>query len=236
MSETKAERPEAFSERISGGLGGLFYGVYPALVVDARDPQGRGRVKLRLPWLGGSGSPQLWARLATLSAGDRSGSWFPPQVGAEVLVAFEAGDLSQPYVIGALWNGQDRPPEVPDKPGYAPQVLSTPRGTRILLDEGVGGGSLRLETPEGQTLLLSDSPEGIEITEQSGTRVALKNGDVEIAAPGKISVQASQIELAGAVVRVDAALLEASGIVKCTTLQTDTVIAATYTPGAGNIW
>ena len=31
-----------------------------------------------------------------------------PQVGDEVLVGFEDGDLHKPYVLGALWNGKDK--------------------------------------------------------------------------------------------------------------------------------
>jgi hypothetical protein len=37
-------------------------------------------------------------------------------------------------------------------------------------------------------------------------------------------------------VKVDAAIADFSGIVKCAVLQTNAVISTSYTPGAGNVW
>src|SRR5687768_10526239 len=109
---------ELIDGRLPCGYGGLFYGVYAALVVDVADPDGQGRVKVRLPWSPDSQSAyEAWARLATLMAGNNRGSWFIPDPQDEVLVSFEAGDPRRPYVIGALWNGQDAPPESMDSSG-----------------------------------------------------------------------------------------------------------------------
>lgn len=236
MSEA-ARRDEGRShERAARDLGGLFYGVYPALVVDDRDPDQLGRVKLRFPWLDADQGPEVWARLATLSTGDQSGAWFPPRVESEVLVAFEAGDVGRPYVLGMLWNGRERPPSDQIKAGQDTQVLSTPRGTRVVFDEVAGGGSLRLETAGGQRLFLSDEPEGLLIEESGGAKVTLKDGGVEVVSAGTVTVSAGQVEVVAGVTRINSATLDVSGIVKCSVLQTETVIATTYTPGAGNVW
>src|SRR5204863_851322 len=95
--------------RISSGLGGRWYGVYPALVSDIKDPDGQGRVKVTLPWSPDPSGAEYaaWARLATLMGGNKRGSWFIPDVDDEVLVCFEAGDPRRPYVVGALWHGKD---------------------------------------------------------------------------------------------------------------------------------
>lgn len=83
-----------FDDRLSTGYGGRFYGVYPALVTDLADPEGQGRVKVRLPWSPDSdgGVYEVWARLTTLMGGRNRGSWFVPDVEDEVLVVFQAGD------------------------------------------------------------------------------------------------------------------------------------------------
>ena len=39
------------------------------------------------------------------------GFYFRPEIGDEVIVAFEHGDVRFPYIIGSVWNGKDRPPE-----------------------------------------------------------------------------------------------------------------------------
>src|SRR5512147_2546974 len=101
------------------GLGGIWYGVYPALVTDIKDPDGQGRVKVTLPWAVDTGGARFeaWARVATLMAGNNRGTWFVPDVNDEVLVAFEGGNSRKPCVVGALWNGTDSPPESMDGSG-----------------------------------------------------------------------------------------------------------------------
>src|SRR5689334_20529628 len=94
------------------------YGVFPAKVTDIKDPDSQGRVKIALPWSPDDGSGyQVWARLAVLMAGNNRGTWFVPDTDDEVLVAFEGGDPRRPYVVGALWNGSDAPPETMDGGG-----------------------------------------------------------------------------------------------------------------------
>ena len=88
--------------RLPSGLGGRWYGVYPALVSDIRDPEGQGRVRVTLPWSPDTdgGRYEAWARLATFMGGPNRGSWFVPDANDEVLIVFEGGDARRPYVIG----------------------------------------------------------------------------------------------------------------------------------------
>src|SRR3984893_17854918 len=91
-------------------------GVYPAIVVDNVDPANSGRVNVRLPQvlIAGESGHDAWARIATLIAGANRGTWFIPDVGDEVVVAFEHGDLNRPYVLGGFWNSANSPPETMD--------------------------------------------------------------------------------------------------------------------------
>ena len=79
------------------------------LVSDVRDPEGLGRVKLTFPWLSET-FESGWARVSSAGAGRDRGFIVVPEVDDEVLVAFEDGDPSFPYVLGGLWNGRDKPP------------------------------------------------------------------------------------------------------------------------------
>ena len=103
--------------RQAQGWGGLWHGVQTAQVVDVKDPDGQGRIKVKLPWSpdAAGAACELWARLATLMAGDNRGSWFIPDVDDEVLVAFEHGDLRRPVVVGFLWDGSKPPAEDPSR-------------------------------------------------------------------------------------------------------------------------
>src|SRR5215203_3309099 len=87
------------------------YGAYMAQVTDIRDPDGQGRVKVKLPWSPDlNGGYEVWARLAVPMAGNNRGTWFVPDPNDEVVIMFEGGDPRHPFVIGALWNGRDTPP------------------------------------------------------------------------------------------------------------------------------
>jgi uncharacterized protein involved in type VI secretion and phage assembly len=88
---------------------GKLSGIVTGQVISNRDPDGQGRVQVSLPYLGGQ-NQSYWAPIATLMSGSNRGSWFMPEIGDEVLVAFLQDDVSHPYIIGFLWNGQDTPP------------------------------------------------------------------------------------------------------------------------------
>jgi phage protein D len=77
-------------------------------VTQNQDPDDLGRVRVSYPALGDD-TEGWWARIASPSAGQDRGLLMLPVVGEEVLVAFEHDDVHKPYVIGSLWNGQDKP-------------------------------------------------------------------------------------------------------------------------------
>ena len=226
-------------ERSATGPGGRFYGVSVALVMDVTDPDGQGRVRIRLPWSPDPGGSQYeaWARVATLMAGADRGTWFIPEVDDEVLVAFEHGDMRRPYVVGALWNGQDTPPETMDGAGnnFIKSITSR-NGVKITLDDNDGQEKMILETPGGQKLTLQDGPGKVEIVDSNGNSVTLDSGGISVVASVKVSVRASTVEVNASMVTVNAAMSKFSGVVQCDTLISNSVISATYSPGAGNIW
>jgi uncharacterized protein involved in type VI secretion and phage assembly len=86
------------------GANGLVIGI----VTNNDDPQGESRVRVKLPALGDS-IESAWARVVTQGAGKDRGMMFLPDVGDEVVIAFEHGDTRRPVVIGALYNGKDKP-------------------------------------------------------------------------------------------------------------------------------
>ena len=86
-----------------------WHGVYPALVTDNNDPDNLSRVKVKFPWLD-SDFESDWARVVAPDAGPERGFYWLPEIDDEVLVAFEHGDMNKPYILGRLWNGQDKPP------------------------------------------------------------------------------------------------------------------------------
>lgn len=89
-----------------GGTGGQ--GVVIGQVTDVNDPESAGRVKLTFPQLSDD-YVSGWARTVQAGAGKDRGVLILPEVGDEVLVAFEQGNADHPYVLGGLFNGVDTP-------------------------------------------------------------------------------------------------------------------------------
>lgn len=219
------------------GQGGRFYGVYVALVTDVQDPDGLGRVRVRLPWATDpDGSPyDPWARVATLMAGYNRGTWFIPEPDDEVLVAFEAGDPRSPVVIGGLWNGVDTPPEQMDSNNNIRSITSR-SGITVTFDDTDGGVQFTIETPGGQKIVCADTPASIDMTDSSGNQITMDSSGITLTTGMNVTINATMLKVSASMVTVDAGMSKFSGVVQSDTNITNTTISATYTPGAGNIW
>jgi len=176
---------------------GLLCGVAIGVVTNTQDPDGLGRVRLALPWMADAVETD-WARVATLMAGPGRGSYFLPEVNDEVLVAFEHGSPDTPYVIGALWNGQDRPPQN-NSDGKNDVRSITSRSGHVI------------------RLVDTDGAEQIDITDSSGT-----NSVVISTRDNTVTVSAG----ADVVVRADAGALRLSGRSVEISAETDVRITA----------
>lgn len=114
-------------------------GVMPAIVDSLDDPKAMGRVQLTFQGMD-QAPKSAWARIASPMAGKDRGFQLMPEIGDEVLVAFEHGDFRRPYVIGGLWNGQDKPPVVEP----AKRHLRTVSGHVLELDDTAGSERISL--------------------------------------------------------------------------------------------
>lgn len=229
----------AEEERCALGAGPRWYGLFPAIVSDIKDPDGQGRVKVTLPWAPdtGGGKYEAWARLATLMGGKNRGTWFVPDPDDEVLIGFEAGDPRRPYVLGGLWNGSDKPPDSMDGAGsnYR-KVIRSRNGVKVTLDDKDGQEKVILETPGGQKMTLKDGPGAVEIVDSNGNSMKFESSGVTITAAAKLTINASQVEVSAGMVTVNAGMSRFSGVVQADTVISNSVVSASYTPGAGNIW
>src|SRR5262249_38788781 len=179
-------------ERVPAGLGGRWYGVYPALVTDIQEPNHQGRVKVTLPWSPDTGGSryEAWARLATLMGGKNRGTWFIPDTDDEVLIGFEAGDPVRPYVLGALWNGRDTPPDSMDGAGKNQRkVLRSRNGVKVTLDATEGKEALNLEPPAGQKVTLKEGRGWTETADPNANSVKRESSGTPIPASAKVTIR-----------------------------------------------
>jgi uncharacterized protein involved in type VI secretion and phage assembly len=233
---------ELLRSREPRGYGGRFYGAYPALVQNIVDPDGEGKVQVSLPWSpdangASGGSYSTWARLSTLMAGNNQGSWFIPDVGVEVLLVFLGGDPRHPCVVGALWNGQDSPPQSMDSSGQNNiKKLRSRDGVAITFDDTQGAEALTLETPGGNKIVMKDGPGFITITDSNGNSIKLDASGITLNTSAQITMSASQTQITSSLLTVNAGMSQFNGVTNHDTVITNSVVSASYTPGAGNIW
>ncbi len=208
-----------------------YFGVYPAIVTDIVDPETLGRVEVKFPWLGADGdSVRSWATLLSPYADDDQGFQVMPSVDTQVVVAFEAGDVRRPYIIGAAWNGREAMPESPAAPNNK-RLIKTRSGSLLEFDDTDGASKVTLSMRSGHKLVLNDGALEVELTHSSGHTI-------KFTAAGQIEIQAnSTVEVTAAALNVHAPMATFDGIVNCTTLIASSgVVSPSYTPGAGNIW
>lgn len=189
-------------------------GVVAGVVTNIHDPEELGRVKVKFPWLSDDNETD-WVRVATLMAGPERGTYFLPEVGDEVLVAFEHGDINSPYVIGVLWNGRQKPPETnsdgknnirkirsrsgheivfnDDDTSKKEKVeIRTKAGHRITLDDSAGSEKIEIIDKTGQNKLVVDSVQN-SITIEAGMQLKIKAQTVEIEGTTSLTLKSNAI-------------------------------------------
>ena len=103
-----------------------------------------------------------------------------PQLGDEVLVAFNQDDVGHPYIVGFLWNGQDQPPSTDTNM----RVIRSVNGHEIqLYDPPVSGGDqgyVRMQFARG---------------DGSVNIVEINNTSITISSDSAISIQAPTVTI-----------------------------------------
>ncbi|HEY0473573.1 MAG TPA: VgrG-related protein [Kribbella sp.] len=194
-------------------------GVVIGKVSDNNDPEKLGRVRLMLPWLSDD-YVSAWARTVQAGAGKDRGTLIVPEVGDEVLVVFEQGDLSRPYVLGGLYNGVD----LPDSKGIEPidsgsgavnrRSIVSRKGHRIdLLDQDGKAEGITLATGDGKLSVTVDATsttitvhadgtvkiEGSQgiVIDSAAAKLELKGGEISVSATGNLQLKGANTTLEG---------------------------------------
>jgi uncharacterized protein involved in type VI secretion and phage assembly len=155
------------------------------IVTDNKDPSKLGRVKLKIPVLSDQDTT-YWCPIIMLGASKNRGWFFIPEKDDEVLVMFEHGDLNRPLVVGALWNGKDKPPD--KNPGGNPRrVIKSREGSKITFDD------------EKEQLIIEDGAQKGRITiDAKANKITIEalDGDVCFQSPkGDMIIVAKSIDL-----------------------------------------
>jgi type VI secretion system secreted protein VgrG len=154
----------------------------PAKVIDNNDPAGLGRIQVAFAWQQGENTP--WLRMTNPHAGGGKGMYFIPEIGEEVLVAFENGNAEKPFVLGTMYNGSESSGY--NTAGNDQKVIHTRSGTKMIMNDAIG--SIFIEDPSGNTWMM-DGKGNISVNAPKNFTVAAGE-NVSITAGKNISISA----------------------------------------------
>jgi Rhs element Vgr protein len=162
---------------------GLQIGVVTQL---ADDPAGENRVRVKIP-VAGMDEQGVWARVATLDAGEGRGTFFRPEVDDEVVLGFFHNDPAHPVILGMLHSSAKPPPieatEDNNEKGYISR-----EGLRFHFDDDQK--IITLNTPAGNTVVLSDADEGIMLEDQHGNKLTMNSDGIALTSAKAIALTA----------------------------------------------
>jgi len=175
---------------------GLYTGVVTRL---AGDPDGEQRIKVRIPVIDDA-DDGVWARLASLDAGNSRGFVFRPEIGDEVVVGFLSDDPEHPIVLGMLHSSALPAPLEASDDNHEKGFVSRSEMKVIFNDDEV---TLTLETPNGNKVVLTDADGAIQITDENGNTVTLSSegialtsqSDINISATGDVTIEGTNVSV-----------------------------------------
>ena len=185
--------------------GGLeAYGV--GIVVDNRDPERKGRIKLYLGAAGGGAS--AWLPVLRRHAGDGHGPWTLPEVGTQAAYILTNAERCEGVALGFVRDETRRPPETSTKKASDSKVIQT-RKHRIEIIEEDGKEEIRVESAGGKMRAVISKDGGISLVNELGDinikcRSLRVEGDgLAMQAGGKIAIEGgSEVKVAGKNVRL----------------------------------
>jgi hypothetical protein len=225
--ETLLDKIESSIEEINK----KYYGVVAGTVLNLGDGMMIGRVQVKVPFID-SLDLMPWARVAVPMAGLEHGTYFIPNVGDEVLVAFEHGDVKAPYIIGCLWNALSRPPLLSPVPQI--RAIRTLTGNQIVFTEVPPSVTIQTAptppeampappTPTGpyQTIMLSSagiqimSPMPIQIVAGTNIINLMPDGititgtpNLNLTATGVVNITGPAINIKGSAINITGGLVK----------------------------
>ncbi len=151
------------------------------------DPLSEFRVLIELPTQGGN-DEAVWARVATLDAGNDRGSFYRPEVGDEVIVGFIDNDPLHAIILGCMHSSKNASPVTPADANNIKGFYSREK-MRWQFDDDKK--EIAFDTPAGNKILISEDQKGITLEDQNGNKIVMNDSGIEITSSKDFKIKAS---------------------------------------------
>jgi Rhs element Vgr protein len=179
------DEPDRSAPRAGGllpAVGGLQVGVVTANA----DPDGEHRVRVKLP-LVDDDEDGIWARVASLDAGDDRGFFFRPELGDEVVVGFFDDDPRRAVMLGMLHSSAKPAPLEGSDDNHEKAYQSR---SKLKLSFNDDTKVVELSTPAGNTITLSEQDTAITIVDQNGNTIEMTADGITIESAKALTLKA----------------------------------------------
>jgi len=174
------------------------YSVTTGLVKDNWDKEHPGMIKAEY-FLGTQGGNVTgWIPVAVPYASKGCGAYMLPEIGSEVVIAFNMGDRNCPVVIGSLWNQKNTVPAETAVEKNTIKRIKTKGGCEIVFDDKEGKESVLVQTPGGLHFKIEDENQSIEVLDKdgkNGVSIQAKEGSLTVSAEKKLVLKAGGKEM-----------------------------------------
>ena len=182
------ENYDDITEKPAGGLLPSVHGLQTGLVTEiSDDPENDYRIKVRLFSLNDD-DKSVWARQATLDAGNDRGFVFRPEPGDEVVVGFINDDPREPVILGAL-NSRANPAHIDAEEANNVKGIKTKNGIKLIFDDEKR--SVTIETPGGNKIVVDDDAEAIKIEDSNGNKADLTSDGITMESASDLNIKAT---------------------------------------------
>jgi Rhs element Vgr protein len=181
------------------GINGLQIGV--VLDLDDNDPDNENRIKVHIPTITES-NEGVWARVASLDAGDARGVYFRPQVNDEVIIGFIQDDPRQPVILGLL-NSSNKP--APLSVSDQQYGVVTKEGIKLIFDDSKKELSVIVPASSGeQKIVLSNDAGTIEISDGNQNKITMGSSGIKLDAASGIEITSQgTVKIQGSIVNIN---------------------------------
>jgi len=172
----------------ASGLLPPVHGLHIGIVTQLQDPEGEDRVRVRMPIVDPD-DDGIWARIASLDAGDGRGAFFRPELDDEVVLGFFHDDPRDPVILGML-NSSAKPAPLTASDENPEKGFVTRSEMKLIFDDEAV--SIKIETPQGNTITLSDDAGSIILEDEHQNRIEMNADGICIESQGEIKIGAAQ--------------------------------------------
>jgi Rhs element Vgr protein len=198
--------PEWFSETYeisqqpASGLLPAINGLQVGIVTQLEeDPNGEDRILVRIPIVNNE-EQGIWARVASLDAGENRGAFFRPEIDDEVIVGFINDDPNHAVVLGMLHSSAKPAPITASDDNHEKGFITRSEMKLLFDDDKV---SVTIETPGGKKFVLDDDAGEVKIEDENSNVVTMTSdgismesgSDIQIKATGDVTIEGVNVNV-----------------------------------------